>query len=161
MELQESITNVSLLKKLPSVSNLLENIKNYNETHLDNDCVVYNKGNIIDCEEIPITHAFADQVYLRQMNMSKDQIVVGAVHNHKHIWFLMTGKVSIRTEDEIITHVAPCYTVSEPGEQRVICAHEDSIFINIHKNPTNNKNIQELEKEIVSLTKKEYEQKNK
>ena len=67
----------------------------------------------------------------------------------------------LRTNNEIITHIAPCYTVSEPGDQRVIYAHEDSIFINIHKNPSNNKNIEELEKEIVSLNKKEYEQKNK
>ena len=35
---------------------------------------------------------------------------------------------------------------------------EDSIFINIHKNPTNTQNIEELESEIVSKNFKEYEE---
>jgi len=123
--------------------------------------IIHNNGDIVVSEQLPITHNFADQIYLRQMNMSKDQLVVGAFHNHKHIWFLMTGRVSIKSNEEIVEHVAPCYTVSEPGTQRFIYAHEDSIFINIHKNPNNTTNIKELEKTIVSLNKKEYEKQNK
>mgnify|MGYP000126617364 FL=1 len=123
--------------------------------------IIHNNGDIVVSEQLPITHNFADQIYLRQMNMSKDQLVVGAFHNHKHIWFLMTGRVSIKSDEEIVEHVAPCYTVSEPGTQRFIYAHEDSIFINIHKNPDNTTNIKELEKTIVSLNKKEYEKQNK
>jgi hypothetical protein len=69
----------------------------------------------------------------------------------------MTGRVSIKSNEEVIEHVAPCYTVSEPGTQRFIYAHEDSVFINIHKNPDNITDIEELEKTIVSLNKEEYE----
>lgn len=132
------------------------------ELEKKNNCsIIHNNGDIVVTEQLPITHNFADQIYLRQMNMSKDQLVVGAFHNHKHIWFLMTGRVSIKSNEEIVEHVAPCYTVSEPGTQRFIYAHEDSIFINIHKNPDNTTNIKELEKTIVSLNKKEYEKQNK
>ena len=127
----------------------------------DDVSILYDNGNIIKCDEIPITHDFADQIYLRQMNMSKDQFVMGAFHNHKHIWFLMTGRVSIKSNDEVVEHIAPCYTVSTPGAQRFIYAHEDSIFINIHKNPDNITDIEELEKKIVSLNKEEYEQQKK
>jgi|TARA_R110000751_G_scaffold69329_4_gene140833 hypothetical protein len=127
----------------------------------DDVSILYDNGNIIKCDEIPITHNFADQIYLRQMNMSKDQFVMGAFHNHKHIWFLMTGRVSIKSNDEVVEHIAPCYTVSIPGIQRFIYAHEDSIFINIHKNPDNTTDIEELEKRIVSLNKEEYEQQKK
>ena len=35
------------------------------------------------------------------------------------------------------------------------------IFVNIHKNPSNTENIDNLEKEIVSKTFEEYEQYNK
>ncbi len=116
------------------------------ELEKKNNCsIIHNNGDIVVTEQLPITHNFADQIYLRQMNMSKDQLVVGAFHNHKHIWFLMTGRVSIKSNEEIVEHVAPCYTVSEPGTQRFIYAHEDSIFINIHKNPNNTTNIKELE----------------
>jgi len=127
----------------------------------DDVSILYDNGNIIKCDEIPITHNFADQIYLRQMNMSKDQFVMGAFHNHKHIWFLMTGRVSIKSNDEVVEHIAPCYTVSTPGTQRFIYAHEDSIFINIHKNPDNTTDIEKLEKRIVSLNKEEYEQQKK
>ena len=40
----------------------------------------------------------------------------------------------------------------------MILANEDSIFVNIHKNPSNTEDIDELEKEIVALNYKEYEQ---
>ena len=57
---------------------------------------------------------------------------------------------------EKIEHIAPCYTISKPGSQRIILALEDSIFVNVHKNPTNTQDIPELEKEIVSMTIEEY-----
>ena len=49
-----------------------------------------------------------------------------------------------------------CYTVSKPGSRRVIYAVEDSIFINVHKNPTNTKDIKKLEQEIVSMTPEQF-----
>ena len=48
--------------------------------------------------------------------------------------------------------------VSQPGSKRAIYANEDSIFVNIHKNPTNTKDIEKLEKEIVSINKDEFEE---
>jgi len=111
--------------------------------------------------DIPIIHNFADQLYIRQMNLKKGHVILGAVHNHLHVWFLLAGSVIINNNGEKIEHIAPCYTVSEPGSQRIILALEDSIFVNVHKNPTNTKDIAELEKEIVSMTKEEYNNKYK
>ena len=85
------------------------------------------------------------------MILKKGQIVLGAEHKHTHIWFLLKGKVTIKESGETLDHIAPCYTISKPGAQRVIYAHEESVFINIHKNPDNIKNIKELEKQIVKL----------
>tara|TARA_R100000781_G_C4023382_1_gene107969 strand:+ start:7 stop:477 length:471 start_codon:yes stop_codon:yes gene_type:complete len=106
----------------------------------------------------PIKHTFADGIYIRQMDMVKDSIVVGAIHKHLHAWFLLTGHISVATEDVTEDYIAPCYVVSTPGVKRVILAKEDSIFVNIHKNPSNTKNIEELEKEIVALNYDEYEE---
>jgi len=120
---------------------------------------IFGDGNsIAEIEEIPIKHAFADQLYIRQMDMKAGHIVIGAIHNHKHVWFLMSGRVIINNNGEIIEHVAPCYTVSEPGSKRLIYAVEDSTFVNVHKNPTNTQDIRELEKEIVALNREEYEE---
>jgi hypothetical protein len=117
--------------------------------------------NIATIPDIPIKHSFADQLYVRQMDLKKDHVIVGAIHNHSHVWFLLTGKVIINNNGVKIEHIAPCYTVSKPGSQRIILALEDSIFVNVHKNPTNTKNIPELEKQIVSMTKEEYNNKYK
>ena len=85
------------------------------------------------------------------MDMKQGHVVVGAKHNHLHAWFLMKGHVLINNNGEIIEHIAPCYTLSEPGSKRLIYAIEDSIFVNVHKNPSNTKDIKKLEKEIVSF----------
>ena len=106
----------------------------------------------------PIKHTFADGVYIRQMDMVRDSIVVGAIHKHLHVWFLLTGHVIVTTEDATKDYIAPCYVVSTPGVKRVILAKEDSIFVNVHKNPSNTQDVDQLEKEIVALNYKEYEE---
>jgi len=106
----------------------------------------------------PIKHTFADGIYVRQMDMKADSVVVGAIHKHLHVWFLLTGHVTIATEDTTEDYIAPCYVVSTPGVKRVILANEDSIFVNIHKNPSNTKDLNVLEKEIVALNYKEYKE---
>jgi quercetin dioxygenase-like cupin family protein len=113
---------------------------------------------LTDSKIAPIKHTFADGVYVRQMDMKKDSVVVGAIHNHLHVWFLLTGHVTVVTEDATEDYVSPCYVVSTPGVKRVIRANEDSIFVNVHKNPTNTRDVSKLEKEIVSLNYKEYEE---
>ena len=111
-----------------------------------------------DTKVFPLKHTFADGIYVRQMSMEEGSCVIGAIHNHLHVWFLLTGCISVATEDVVEDYIAPCYVVATPGTKRVIYANEDSIFVNIHKNPSNNKNIEELEKEIVSASYEEYKE---
>ena len=93
--------------------------------------------------------------------MKQGQIVVGAIHNHLHAWFLMKGRVLINNNGEKIEHIAHCYTLSQPGSKRFIYALEDSIFVNVHKNPSNTKDIEKLEKEIVSFDIEKFKEKTK
>jgi len=116
------------------------------------------KSIVTDGKIAPIKHAFADSVYIRQMDMVKDTIVVGAIHKHLHVWFLLKGHVTVTTEDTTEDYIAPCYVISTPGVKRVILAIEDSTFVNIHKNPSNTQDIDQLEKEIVALNYEEYEE---
>ena len=115
-------------------------------------------NHIVHSDNFPLKHTFADGIYVRQMDMKADSLVVGAIHNHLHVWFLLTGHLAVSTEDAIEEFIAPCYVVADPGSKRVIYAMEDSIFVNIHKNPKNIKDIKKLEAEIVSLTFKDYEE---
>ena len=117
-----------------------------------------NGKEIVHHEAVPLKHSFADQIYVRQMEMKKGGLVVGAIHKHLHVWFLLTGSLTIGNKNEIEDYIAPCYVISEPGAQRVIYANEDSIFVNIHKNPNEIRDIRELEKEWSALTQKEYDE---
>ena len=111
-----------------------------------------------DSDHFPLKHTFADGIYVRQMSMKPGSVVVGAIHKHLHVWFLLTGHISVVTEETKEDYIAPCYVVATPGTKRVIYANEESIFVNIHKNPSNTKNIQQLEKDIVAKDFKEYEE---
>ena len=126
-------------------------------SNADGENIEGDGNHIVHSDNFPLKHTFADGIYVRQMDMKAGSVVVGAIHNHLHIWFLLTGCLTVATEDTVEEFIAPCYVVANPGSKRVICAVEDSIFVNIHKNPDNIKDIKKLEAEIVSLTFEEYE----
>ena len=111
---------------------------------------------VTDSKEIPIEHFFMDGVYVRKMTMFKDTVVVGAIHKHLHMCFLLKGHLSVVSESGTKEYVAPCYIIAEPGEKRVLYSHEDSCWYNTHKNPNNIKDVRELEKQIVALSYEEY-----
>lgn len=113
---------------------------------------------VSDSTLVPIRHFFMDGVYVREMTMYKDTIVVGAIHKHLHMCFLLTGKITVVNEEETVDHIAPCFIVSTPGIKRVLYAHEDSIWYNTHKNPSNTEDVEELERDIVAISYKEYEE---
>ena len=113
---------------------------------------------VTDSELVPIEHFFMDGVYVRKMTMKAGVAVVGAIHKHLHMCFLLTGKITVINEEETIDHIAPCFIVSTPGTKRVLYAHEDSIWFNTHKNPNNIEDVKELEREIVAISYEEYEE---
>jgi len=124
----------------------------------DGENIEGNGKNVIHSKNFPLKHTFADGIYIRQMDMKADSVVVGAIHNHLHVWFLLTGRLAVITEDTTEEFISPCYVLATPGSKRVIYAIEDSIFVNVHKNPNNIKDIKKLEDEIVSLTFEDYEE---
>ena len=141
-------------------------LKKRGEIQALQDLLVYNADgvniegdgkSIVHSDNFPLKHTFADGIYIRQMDMQADSVIVGAIHNHLHAWFLLTGHLAVVTEDTTEEFVSPCYVLATPGSKRVIYALEDSIFVNIHKNPDNIKDIKKLEEEIVSLTFEDYE----
>ena len=113
---------------------------------------------VSDSTLIPIRHFFMDGVYVREMTMYKDTVVIGAIHKHLHMCFLLTGKITVVNEEETVDHIAPCFIVSTPGIKRVLYAHEDSIWYNTHKNPSNTEDVEDLERDIVAISYKEYEE---
>lgn len=102
-----------------------------------------------DSDLCPLKHSFADGQYVREMFIPKGVVIVGKIHKHSHPNFLLKGKVSVFTEQDGVQELeAPLSMVSSPGTKRVVYAHEDTIWITVHK--TNSTDLVEIEEEIIS-----------
>ena len=152
MELSKNNKNLSITrKKIIDIEQTLINLA-------DNKNIIADNGNIVYHDKFKYKHTFADGVYVRQMTIAKDEIVIGAIHKHLHVWVLLSGHITVLTEDNIEEYKAPHTVLSTPGVKRIIYGNEESIFTNVHKNPTNTEDIKELEKQIVALNYEEYEE---
>ena len=113
---------------------------------------------VTDSEILPIKHYFMDGVYVIEMIMNPGMLVVGAIHKHRHMCFLLQGHLSVASDSGITDYIAPCIIVANPGERRVLYAHEYSVWYNTHENPSNTEDVNQLEKDIVATSYEEYEQ---
>jgi N-acetylglutamate synthase-like GNAT family acetyltransferase len=120
---------------------------------------IYGDGKklVRDCPDALISHEFVDGIYIRQMDMKTGCMVISAVHKHHHCWFLLTGNITVTTEEGKQDFIAPCRVISPPGIKRVIYANEPSLFINVHKNPTNTRDIDEVENNVWAMNYEEYD----
>lgn len=152
------MTDNRLQKNFKSdVKNLLSALT----ANADNKNVVVgtkSKPIVADFDKTPIEHFFMDGVYIRKMTMHKGTAVIGAIHKHLHMCFLLSGSLTVSSENGIVDYTAPCHIVATPGTQRVLYAHEKSVWYNTHKNPTNTEDVKQLEKNMVVLNQEEYEE---
>jgi hypothetical protein len=125
----------------------------------DKDKIYGNGKDLVDNEDFPITHDFSDQLYMRKMKMKKGSLVISTYHHTDHFWFLLEGIIEVNTGGEIVKHIAPCYEKSTKGAKRIIVCVEDCLFVNVHKNPSNTKSLQEVEENLYSFTVEEYNKK--
>tara|TARA_R110002167_G_scaffold244449_1_gene449972 strand:+ start:68 stop:511 length:444 start_codon:yes stop_codon:yes gene_type:complete len=138
-----------------SVQSFRETVVSLEAQMLDSDNPLVVKGN---SDSFPLTHSFSEGIYIREMSMLKDGVVIGKIHNRSHTWFLMKGKIRIANEDGIVTYSAPTYVNASSGAKRVIVALEDSVFVNIHPNPDNITDTDELERILTCETYTQYKQ---
>ncbi len=86
-----------------------------------------------DMQECPLTHKFADGVYVREIFIPKGTLLTGKIHRHSHPNFLMKGEVLVITESGGIEHLkAPLSMISPPATKRVVYALQDTVWITVH-----------------------------
>lgn len=107
-----------------------------------------------DC--CPLKHTFAHNVYVREIFIPKDMVLVGKIHKHTHPNFLMSGEVSVVTENNGVERLkAPLSMISPAGTKRVVYAHEDTVWITVHV--TDKTDIDEIEEEVIVKSYNEIE----
>jgi hypothetical protein len=68
----------------------------------------------------------------------------------------MKGKMLLCSEEGVKEIEAPYYGNASAGTKRVVIALEDTVFVNVHPNPKNIKEIEKLEDTFVVSSYEEY-----
>jgi len=101
-------------------------------------------------DDFPLKHHFAPGVYVREMLLEKDRVVVGKIHRHDHIAMLIQGSAVVVSEQGRIEIEAPHIWNSKKGEKRAVYAIEDCIFVTVH--PTDETDLDKIEDEVIAPT---------
>lgn len=153
-ELQKLFDNTpaeSYKEKIIAIENFLINVADeVNEEVGVLDGIVYSKPGdetrLIYPEMWEYKHSFGDGVYVREMKMKKGQLGFSAIHKHAYAFFLLEGTLASSKENCVEEFVAPCYIISPRGTKRVVYALEDCTIVTVHANPTNTRDLVEIEK---------------
>ena len=106
--------------------------------------------------EFDVTHYQIDGVYVRSLSIPAGMVLTGKIHNHEHIAILAQGTIRVHNGEGFKEITAPCTWVEKAGIKRLGYALTDCTFINVIR--TDLKEISDIEKEAVSDTFEEFEQ---
>lgn len=118
--------------------------KSYIDTVRDVQQKIQDNAELID---VPVEHHFAPGVYMRQMNAKAGTVVVSKMHRTEHMNILLSGSLTVATENGIELLKAPVVLKSMPGTKRIGYFHEDSTWITVH--PTNETDLNLIEQQVI------------
>lgn len=94
--------------------------------------------------ECPLKHHFAPGVYVREIFMPAETIIIGHIHKTEHLNILVQGACYIVHDDDSHEELrAPLTFVSKAGVQKVLVITEDMIWMTVHV--TNETDVARLE----------------
>jgi len=94
-------------------------------------------------------HHFARGMYARALTIPAGMVVVGKHHKHEHFVFVAKGRAVIVSEFGRQEVEAGFIAVSPPGIKRAVYAHEDTMFVTLHLNPTDTQDMVQVEAEHI------------
>lgn len=106
----------------------------------------------LDAEDFKTTHHFAPGIYMRELFIPKGTVLTGKIHKTEHLNIMSQGRLTVWTEDGMKTVTASTVIKSQPGIKRVGYAHEDSVWITVHPNVTDEREIRALEDLFIAKT---------
>lgn len=104
-----------------------------------------------DSDMLPLTHTFAEGMYIREIFIPQGTLLTGKIHRHAHPNILLRGEVLVVTEQGGREHLlAPQAMISPPGTKRAIYALADTVWMTMHANPENLRDLAALEALIIA-----------
>lgn len=112
-------------------------------------------------DQCTLRHLFAStdhsnlHLYGRQIFLPKGSWIVGKLHKHPCLNFVMKGRVICVTEHERKEIVGPCSFVGEPGVKRALWILEDTVWATVNLTKySGEENLDLIENELIA---KDYE----
>jgi|SRR5689334_22186499 len=97
----------------------------------------------------PLIHRFEQGLYIREIRIPAETVIIGRVHRHGHVCQLLEGDlILIHREGTREGFRAPSQIMTEPGYQMVVYAMTDVVARTVHPNPTEERDIAKLEADI-------------
>jgi len=101
----------------------------------------------------PIDPTYGCCTYARQMFLPKGTLIIGKIHKHQHLNFILQGKVSVSTEHGKKVIEAPASFISEVGLKRAVVAEEDTIWVTVHLTKySSEEDLAKVEDEVIAPT---------
>ena len=82
--------------------------------------------------EPPTKHTFHGGMYCREVWRKAGVTIVGKVHKKEHFYLVVSGTVSITTDDGVKSITGPCLINSMPGTKRAVYAETDALCMTFH-----------------------------
>lgn len=95
-------------------------------------------------------HIFHDGWYERRLLVPAGMLIVGKTHRHLHMVGVIRGHallISQQARDEVRGGFVGA---SMPGVKRIVLAFEDTLFVTLHRNPTNTRDLAQIEDEHIA-----------
>lgn len=119
---------------------LSKNLREYN------DIINFYEVKMADCPvSLPLTHKFCNGMYRRELFIPKGGLLSSLVHLEEHFFEVVAGVINVLTPDGLVRYIAPADGVSKKGARKLGYALEDTVFVTIHPNPDNCRDIEVLE----------------
>lgn len=87
---------------------------------------------------------------MREMFIPKHTILTGKIHRHAHLNIILRGDISVLTEHGVRRITGPCTLQSSAGIKRAGFAHEDTVWITVHPNPDDERDMDKLEARYIA-----------
>lgn len=97
-----------------------------------------------------VTHHFAPGIYMRELLIPKHAVITGKIHRAAHLNILLRGDISVLTEAGIRRLKAPMTILSSAGIKRVGFAHEETVWVTVHANPDDERDLEKLESRFIA-----------
>lgn len=97
--------------------------------------------------EPPTEHIFHGGMYCRQVWRPAGCVIVGKVHKKEHFYMVVSGTVTVTTDNGVQTITGPFLLCSKPGTKRAVYAETDALCMTFHR--VDSDNVEDVEKELV------------